>query len=109
MGNFDKAKYFFKRAIEFYPENPFPFLNFAELYIEMEEYDKAMDNLKQYSSLVPLDMDTLFKTCGIARMANRLADVTEEMQNFLKESDSSDPRIKTIKKWLKTVKSKSSG
>lgn len=105
-GNFDKAKYFFYRAIKFYPENPFPYLNIAELYIEIEEYDSALDNLKKYSSLVPLDMDNLFKTCGIARMANRLADVTEEMQSFLKESDSFDPHVKTVKKWLKTVKSK---
>jgi len=104
MGNFDKAKYFLKRAIEFYPENPFPYLNFAELYIEMEEYDKAMDNLKQYSSLVPLDIDILFKTCGIARMANRLAEVTSEMQSFIKEVAPSDPRVDTVKNWLKTVK-----
>ncbi|MFC1561312.1 tetratricopeptide repeat protein [Candidatus Latescibacterota bacterium] len=108
-GNYDKAKYYFNRAIEFYPENPFPYINIAELYIRIEEYDRALDNLKKYSSLVPLDMDTLFKTCGIARMADRLADVIEEMKNFLKESDSSDSRVKVIKKWLKTVKSKKSG
>jgi len=106
IGDFEKAKHFFNRAIEFYPDYPFPYLNIAELYIEIEEYDSALDNLKKYSSLVPLDMDTLFKTCGIARMANRLVDVTEEMQNFLKETDSSDSRVKTMKKWLKTVKSK---
>jgi Flp pilus assembly protein TadD len=106
IGDFEKAKYFFMRAIEFYPDYPFPYLNIAELYIEMEDYDNALDNLKKYSSLVPLDMDTLFKTCGIARMANRLVDVSEEMKSFLKETDSSDSRAKTVKNWLKTVKLK---
>ncbi len=104
MGNLDKAKYFFERAIEFYPDNPFPYLNFAELYIEIEEYGKAMDNLKQYSSLVPLDMDTLFKTCGIALLADRVAEVTDEMRSFIKEADNSDPRVDTVKKWLEKVK-----
>ena len=49
-------------------------------------------------------MDTLFKTCGIARMANRLGDVTHEMQVFIEESEPSDSRVDTVRKWLETVK-----
>ena len=102
-GNYEKAQYYFNRAIEFYPDNPFPYLNLAELYISQDEYYKALDNLKKYSKIVPLDIETLFKTCGIARMANRLEEVTDEMHTFLQEADPSDVRIETVKKWSDTV------
>jgi tetratricopeptide (TPR) repeat protein len=103
MGNFDKAKYFFKRAMGIYPDNPFPYFNIAEMYIKLEEYEEALYNLKKYMFLVPLDLDTLYKTCGIARMANKLADVTSEMQTFIDETKPLDPRVDTVKKWLETV------
>ncbi|MFC1538815.1 tetratricopeptide repeat protein [Candidatus Latescibacterota bacterium] len=105
----DTAKLFFERAIKYYPDYPFPYLNMAELYLAVEDYDKALENLKKYSSIVPLDMDTLFKTCGIARMANKLSDVTEEMHIFVEESEPDDPRSKTIKEWLKSIRKKKSG
>jgi len=99
-GFFEKAEGFFKRAIDIFPENPFPYFNIAELFIAMNEYDRAVKYLKKYVSLVPLDMDNLFKTCGIARLADRLIDVVQEMNSFIREADPSDPRVEVVKKWL---------
>ena len=99
-GQLDKAEGLFKLAIELYPENPFPYYNISEHYIAKDEYARALENLKLYISLVPLDMDNLFKTCGIARMANRLDDVIGEMQSFIDEAEPSDPRVVEVKKWM---------
>jgi len=99
-GQLDRAENLLSQAIESYPENPVPYFNRAELYIEKCEYGQALENLKYYISLVPLDMDNLFKTCGIARMADRLIEVTQEMQSFIEEADPSDPRVSVVKKWL---------
>ena len=99
-GHLDRAENFFKQAIKKYPENPFPYYNIAELYISKGDYSRAVENLKKYISLVPLDMDNLFKTCGIARMADRLNDVIREMNSFIEEAEPSDPRISVVKKWL---------
>ncbi len=101
--NYEKARYFLMRAIEFYPDNPFPYLNLSELYISQGEYGKALDNLKHYTKIVPLDLENLFKACGIARMADRLEDITDEMHTFINETDPSDERIETVKKWLEMV------
>jgi Flp pilus assembly protein TadD len=103
-GNIEKAEYFLNRAIEFYPENPFPYLNLAELYIAREEYSRGLVNLKKYIAIVPLDMDILFKTCGIARLADRLEDVIGEIESFIREADPSDPRLDIAKSWLKMAK-----
>jgi Flp pilus assembly protein TadD len=103
-GALDRAEYFLRRAAEFYPENPFPFFNLAELSIRKADYSTALDHLKRYISLVPLDLDTLFKTCGIARMADRLKDAVEEMKSFIRETDSGDPRRKTVRAWLAMTK-----
>jgi tetratricopeptide (TPR) repeat protein len=99
-GNLDKAEYFLCRAAEFYPENPFPHYNLAELAIQKEDYSSALDHLKRYITLVPLDIDTLFKTCGIARMADRLDDAVEEMKSFLRETEPEDQRRETVQEWL---------
>ncbi|MFA6471901.1 MAG: tetratricopeptide repeat protein [Candidatus Latescibacterota bacterium] len=103
-GNMEKAEHFLTRAIAFYPENPFPYLNLAEIYIAGQEYTRALPHLKKYIALVPLDMDILFKTCGIARMADRLEDVVGEMESFIQEADPSDPRRTIVKGWLKMAK-----
>lgn len=105
-GQFDRAESFFKQAIEIFPENPFPYFNIAELYIAGGDYSHAVENLKKYISLVPLDMDNLFKTCGIARMADRLIDVISEMNSFIDEAEPSDPRISIVKQWLDMAEKK---
>jgi Flp pilus assembly protein TadD len=103
-GDLDKAGHFLTRAIAFYPENPFPYLNLAEIYITREDYSRALPYLKKYISIVPLDMDTLFRTCGIARMADRLADAVMEMKSFVQETDPADPRRDVVRGWLKRAK-----
>lgn len=103
-GNLEKAAYFLRRAAEFYPENPFPHFNLAELSILKADYSAALDYLKRYISLVPLDIDTLFKTCGIARMADRLNDATGEMESFIRETEPGDKRRDTVKRWLAMTK-----
>ncbi|MBA7561231.1 TPR repeat-containing protein YrrB [subsurface metagenome] len=103
-GQLERAEMYFTRAIELFPENPFPYFNISELYIERDDYEKAMNMLKKYIMLVPLDMDNLFKTCGIARMADRLIDVIQEMQSFIVEAEPDDLRVDVVKKWLDTVR-----
>ena len=88
-------------AGELYNEIPFPLYNIAELYIEKGEYELALEHLKHYILLVPLDLDTLFKTCGIALMSNRLNEVMQEMRSFIKEANKADPRVGVVKRWLK--------
>ncbi len=99
-GDTNKAEQFLSRAAEFYPENPFPFFNLAELAIERENYAVALDYLKRYIELVPLDLDALYKTCGIARLADRLGDVTTELKSFLDETGPDDPRRDIVAQWL---------
>jgi len=99
-GDFDKAETLFRHSIKLFPENPFSYFNLAELYIATGDYAKALDNLKRYIDIVPLDMDNLFKTIGIARMADRLGDVVPEMERFIGESASDDSRSETVRQWL---------
>ncbi|MDP2984166.1 MAG: tetratricopeptide repeat protein [Candidatus Latescibacter sp.] len=105
-GNLDKAEHFLTRAIAYYPENPFPHLNLAEVFLAKGDYNRALPHLKKYIALVPLDMDTLFKTCGIARMADRLEEVVMEMKSFVREADPADPRKDVVRGWLKAAKIK---
>ncbi|MBN1294485.1 MAG: tetratricopeptide repeat protein [Candidatus Latescibacteria bacterium] len=102
-GNIEKAEHLFCHSIDIFPENPFPYYNLAELYITTGQYGKALDNLKHYIALIPLDMDNLFKTFGIARLADRLEEVVPEMDRFIKESNPKDTRIKTVELWIKMV------
>lgn len=102
-GNVEKAGYYFDRAIELSPDNPFPYLNLADLFIKLDDFDRAFDNLKRYTAIVPLDLDTLYKTCGIARMAGRLPEAAEEMRRFIQEADRADRRVETVRKWIETL------
>ncbi len=102
-GNFDNAVHFFEKAMKYYPDYPFPYVNMAELYIEREDYGRALDYLKSYSAIVPLDMDMLYKTCGVARMADKLPDVVEEMERFVEEAEPDDSRLATMNNWLNSV------
>jgi Tfp pilus assembly protein PilF len=101
----DKAEYFFNRAISLFPENPFPYLNLADLQVSQGKYTEALVNFKKYLVIVPLDMDTIYKICGIARLADKLEDTVGEMKTFIEETDSTDERIFIVKKWLEmTIK-----
>ena len=102
-GNFEKAEYLFLHSIDMFPENPFPYYNLAELFIATGKYGKALDNLKHYIALIPLDMDNVFKTFGIARLAGRLEEVVPEMERFIQETDPKDTRIKTVQLWIRMV------
>ena len=102
-GNIKNAENLFLLSTELFPENPFPYYNLAELYIETGDYGNALDNLKHYISLVPLDMDNLFKTFGIARLAERLDEVIPDMERFIAEADPADPRLKTVEMWMSMV------
>jgi protein O-GlcNAc transferase len=104
-GDMEKAERLLSRAISLYPENPFPHINLAEIFIARGEFAQALPHLKKYIALVPLDMDILFKTCGIARMADRLEDVVDEMKSFIREADPQDPRRVIVRGWLKIGKS----
>jgi tetratricopeptide (TPR) repeat protein len=99
----EKSEKLFKLALLLFPENPFTYFNIAELYIARNDYENALEYLKQYVGRAPLDMDNLFKTCGIARMADRLEDVVGEMISFVEESDPNDPRVETVREWLATT------
>ena len=103
-GNTDRARDLFVLAIRLHPENPFPYFNLAELYISLGEYAPALSYLKQYIALVPLDLDNLFKTCGIARLADRLEDVAGEMESFIRECDPADHRVEVVRDWLGRVR-----
>ncbi len=99
-GDSARAEELFLDAIGRLPENPFPYFNIAELYISMDRYDEAVEHLKKYIHLVPLDMDNLFKTCGIALLAGRLEDVVPEMRSFIEEAEPEDPRKTVVERWL---------
>lgn len=103
-GNTNRARDLFVLAIRLHPENPFPYFNLAELYISLGEYAPALSYLKQYIALVPLDLDNLYKTCGIARMADRLEDVAAEMESFIRECDPADHRVEVVRTWLGRVR-----
>jgi len=102
-GQRSRAESQFKKAIEKIPDSPFSYFNLAEFYLDSEDYTNALENLKHYITLVPLDMDTLFKTCGIARMGDLLGNVQEEMQSFIKEADDDDSRVDDVKLWIEMV------
>jgi Flp pilus assembly protein TadD len=105
-GDFNRAEHYLLRAAQFYPENPFPHFNLAELYISREDYNTALEHLKRYVALVPLDLDTLFKISGIARLADRLEDVADEMESFVREAPPDDPRRDIVRQWLARTKTK---
>ncbi len=103
-GDFERAEHYLRRAAELYPENPFPHFNLAELYISREDYGAALERLKRYAALVPLDLDALFRLCGIARLADRLEEAVEEMGSFIREAPPDNPRRDIVRQWLARAK-----
>lgn len=102
-GRADKAEEILTLSAKMHPENPIPLYNLAELAIAFEDYDKALDYLKKYTALVPLDLDTLYKTAGIARMTDRLAEAIQAMETFVLEAKPDDKRVGTIRTWLASI------
>lgn len=58
-GNFEKAKEYFNKAVEYQPDEPLVYIDYARLLIEKKEYELAIKKLQTVKKIMPDNSDYL--------------------------------------------------
>lgn len=84
-GNYEEAIIAFTTAIEIDPKNPTAYIGLADAYIQVNEYDKALDVLNQGLEKNASDADMLEKISEISALKIKLAIDNNDYSAFFDE------------------------